>query len=283
MEPHIIKSEESVQSHYACPDLAQKIRAGFEQSKGSIETLSVRDLGPVDQLHTGGAPATLALMEKAELPKGASVLDAGCGIGGSSRLIAQKFGLDVTGIDLAPDFVDTARILTAWCGPDRIGTIDFHQGSVLELPYGNGSFDAVLSQHILMNIRNKATALAEFFRVLKPGGKLILHEITDGPGPEPQMPVPWAADVSISFLASWEALSTELKNTGFTLDFFSDETETSAQWWKKVNALTSKAPPRPLNPRLVFGDNAALFGPNMERNFSQRSACCIEAILVKPC
>ncbi|MCG8637226.1 MAG: class I SAM-dependent methyltransferase [Desulfobacterales bacterium] len=274
--------DESVQSHYACPDLAKKIRAGIERSGKNVEDLSVRDLGPVDQLHTGGGPATLSLMEKAGLHQGAEILDAGCGIGGSSRLIAEHFKLNVTGIDLAPDFVDTAGTLTRWCGLDRKRNINFRQGSVLDLPCEDLFFDAVLCQHILMNIRDKATALAEFYRVLKPGGKLILHEITDGPGPAPRMPVPWAADTSISFLTPWKEVTEIMEKTGFTPEFFSDETGNSALWWKKVNAFTAKSPPRPLNPGIVFGDNAALFGPNMEINFSSRSVCCIEAILIKP-
>ncbi|MEH0020629.1 MAG: class I SAM-dependent methyltransferase [Desulfobacter sp.] len=271
-----------VQSHYASPGLAQKIRAGLEQSGKSIGALTTRDLAPVDQLHTGGAPATIALMDRAGLAPGATVLDAGCGIGGSSRLLAERYGFQVMGLDLAPDFVDAAQTLTGWIdgGPDL--SIDFRQGSVLEIPCKDGVFHAVLCQHILMNIPDKAAVLDEFFRVLPPGGRLILHEITDGPGPAPHMPVPWASDAAISFTETWDTFGKRLEQAGFTLDFFSDDTENSARWWQKINRLTADAPPRPLHPGLVFGDNAALFGPNMEKNFSGRCVCCIEALLTKP-
>ncbi|HCY86562.1 MAG TPA: class I SAM-dependent methyltransferase [Desulfobacteraceae bacterium] len=273
----------SVEDHYACPDLAQKIRAAFELSGKTIRDISIRDLGPVDQLHTGGAPATLALMKKANLPENSRVLDAGCGIGGSSRLLADTFGFTVTGIDLVTDFVETARTLSEWAVPhlDTGSDISFDQGSVTDLPYEDNTFDAVLCQHILMNIPDKAAGLKEFSRVLRSGGKLILHEITDGDGPAPQMPVPWASNASTSFLVSREQLAEYLSSTGFTQVFFEDITEASARWWQKVNEITAKAPARPLNPRLVFGDNAARFGPNMEKNFSNRAVCCICAILTK--
>lgn len=273
--------EHRVKQHYACPELALAIRAGLGKMGKETDKLTTRDLSSVDQLHTGGGPATMALGKRAGLAKGSVLLDAGCGIGGSSRVLAEKFGLQVVGIDLAPDFIDTARVLTQWCGLDTPGTLRFHQGSVLELPFPPHHFDAVLCQHILVNIEDKAGALAEFNRVLKPGGKLILHEITSGPGPAPLLPVPWAADASISFPSSWEELKEELKQAGFKEDYFSDETENAAAGWKKINAIREKKGVHPLNPSLIFGDKAASFGPNLEKNFTQKSIGCIEAFYTK--
>ncbi len=273
--------ENRVKQHYACPELALAIRAGLEKMGKDTDRLTTRDLGSVDQLHTGGGPATMAIGKDAGLAEGSLVLDAGCGIGGSSRVLAEKFKLQVVGIDLAPDFIDTARILTQWCGLDTPGTIRFQQGSVLDLPFDPRHFDAVLCQHILVNIEDKARALAEFNRVLKPGGKLILHEITSGPGPAPLLPGPWAADASISFPSSWEALKGILEQTGFKEDYFSDETENAAAGWKTINAIREKKGVHPLNPSLIFGNKAASFGPNLEKNFTQKSIGCIKAFFTK--
>ncbi|MCG8688075.1 MAG: class I SAM-dependent methyltransferase [Desulfobacterales bacterium] len=270
--------EHLVQEHYACPDLVEKIRAGLEKTGKTPEKISPKELGAVDQLHTGGAAATLSIGERAGLKRGAAVLDAGCGIGGTSRVLAGHFGLAVSGIDLSYDFIDTAKILTQWCGMDQTCDISFRQGSVLELPYETNSFDAIFCQHILLNIKEKTIALSEFSRVLKQGGKLILHEIVEGPGPAPIMPVPWANDSSTSFIEPWEILEKELSDTGFSPTYFSDETQTNADWWKKVNAIKKAKGTSPLNPGLVFGDNARLFGPNMEQNFSAQAVRCIEAI-----
>ena len=272
--------EPLVKQHYASPDLAQRIRAGILKMGKNPDDLATRDLAAVDQLHTGGAPATIGLTERAALPSGSIVLDAGCGIGGSSRLLAEHFGYRVEGIDLAGDFIDTAVLLTQWCGLD--GGIRFRRGSVLDLPFEGGCFDAVLCQHILMNIEDKSGALAEFHRVLQPGGRLLLHEITRGEGPEPAMPVPWASDPAISVLTPWSDLDHRLSRAGFQPDHVSDETEHSAAWWKMVNTVKRKKGAGPLNPGLVFGEDADRFGPNMEKNFSSRSVCCIEAILTRP-
>ncbi len=274
--------ENLVQHHYACPELAAAIRAGLEKLGKSTDKLTTRDLGSLDQLHTGGGPATISIGKRASLAKGSVLLDAGCGIGGSSRVLAEKFGLQVVGIDLAQDFIDTARTLTQWCGLDKTAAIRFHQGSVTDLPFENNGFDAVLCQHILVNIQDKAKALAEFYRVLKPGGKLILHEIIDGPGPAPLMPVPWAADTAISFLPSWEELKTQLNQTGFNENYFSNETQNAAAEWKKINAIREKKGLHPLNPSLIFGEKAASFGPNLEKNFSEKAIECIEAFFTKP-
>ena len=86
---------DSAKAHYTCPNLGSKIRRGIEKVGKNPEQITLRDLAPVDQLHTGAAPATIELVEKAGLEKGMTVLDAGCGIGGTSRLLAQHFGFIV--------------------------------------------------------------------------------------------------------------------------------------------------------------------------------------------
>lgn len=279
METHM---ENQVQNHYACPDLAAAIRAGLETAGKSPDAITPRDLTPVDQLHTGGPKATISLMEKAGIAADGVVLDAGCGIGGSTRLLARQFNLQVDGIDITPDFIDTARVLTHWCGMEKGHTIGFHQGSVLDLPFDNTRFDAVLCQHILMNIEDKAKALSEFNRVLTPGGKLILHEIIDGPGPQPLMPVPWGADASTSFVPRWETLKVQLADAGFDVEYFSDETKNAAAWWQMVNTIRKKKGIPAVNTGLIFGSMADHFGPNLEKNFSSHAIGCIEAILIKP-
>ena len=275
---------EALKTHYASPDLTQRIRAGLDTLGKRPETIIPRDLAAVDQLHTGGARSTIALMktwqEKAFVPQRPVILDAGCGNGGSSRLLAAQFNCRVTGIDLSPDFIRTARTLTQWCRLEE--KIRFEQGSVLDLPFEERCFDAVLCQHILLNIEDKPRALAQLYRVLRPGGSLILHEITKGDGPAPAMPVPWASDHRTSFLVPWQILEDMSRAVGFRLDHVSDDTRASADWWHGINARKKPATPPALHPGLVFGKNARYFGPNMEKNFSSRSVCCMAAIFSRP-
>lgn len=271
--------EALVKKHYQTQNLARKIQEALEQAGKNILSLAPRDLAAVDQLHTGGAPATLSLMGKAGLAKEARVLDVGCGLGGSSRLLAKTFGFRVTAIDLAPAFIETAELLTRWCRLDP--SIDYHQGSVLDLPFEDHAFDGILCQHILMNIPDKKTALTEFFRVLKPGGTLILHEIFQGTGKTLALPVPWAASPSISFLEPWTTFEPWLAAAGFTPDSMADTTQEALSWWQRVHAANQNTPPRPLGPHLVFGKNAAAFGSTMSKNFQNNTLQCIEAVFKK--
>ncbi|WP_321419726.1 class I SAM-dependent methyltransferase [uncultured Desulfobacter sp.] len=268
-------------AHYTCPELWSKIRQGLEKAGKNPEQITLRDLAPVDQLHTGAAPATIELVGQAGLEKGMTILDAGCGIGGTSRLLAQNFGLIVHGIDLSKDFIKTAHLLNQWCGFEVDGTINLKQGSLLALPYPDNFFDAVLCQHVLLNIEDKAKAFAEFSRVLAPRGKLILHEIVDGPGPEPLYPVPWAGNASASMLCSRQNLGECAQKSGFNLIFSEDNTSNAVSWWEKVNAVKKAKGTGPLNPGLVFGKNAECFGANMEHNFKEKAVLCVEEIWIK--
>ncbi|MCP3944280.1 MAG: class I SAM-dependent methyltransferase [Desulfobacteraceae bacterium] len=268
-----------VENHYHSDNLSQKIHSALKKSGRDASVLAPKDLSSVDQLHTGGAKATLALTQKTRITKNSLILDAGCGIGGSSRLLAKTFQCQVTGIDLAESFIETAKDLTRWCALDHY--INFEQGSVLDMPFKTDTFDAILCQHILMNIQDKQAALKEFYRVLKPGANLIIHEIFQGENKPIALPVPWAGNHEISFLLPWEKFNFLLTTTGFTQDFFSDETKTALAWWQMVDAATKNKNPRPLGPHLVFGSNATFFATNMQNNFQNKTIQCIEAVFKK--
>ena len=68
--------------------------------------------------------------------------------------------------------------------------VEFIQGSALEIPFPDGSFDVVWTQHAQMNIADKRGFYSEMTRVLKPGGRLVLHDILQGEGGEPYYPLP---------------------------------------------------------------------------------------------
>jgi len=100
------------------------------------------------------------------LPAGAAVLDAGCGTGGLlRRLRVARPGWRLTGLDASPVACELAR--------SRAG-VEVVQGSVDALPFGDGSFAAVISCDVLCQVNDPAAALAEFRRVLRPGGIVVL-------------------------------------------------------------------------------------------------------------
>ncbi len=104
-------------------------------------------------------------------PKGTTVLDVGCGIGGSSRILARDYGFQVTGVTISPQQVARATALT----PDGV-TAKFHVDDAMALSYPDASFDVVWSVEAGPHMPDKAVFAKELLRVLKPGGKLVVAD-----------------------------------------------------------------------------------------------------------
>ena len=273
--------DSEIKNHYNSDNLTQNIKTALIKAGKDLSNLEPKDLSPIDQIHTGGARSSIELFKKLTISPDAQVLDAGCGIGGSSRLLAKQFNCRVVGVDLAEKFIESAIFLPQCTRLENL--VSFQQGSVLDLPFENNTFDAVLCQHILMNIEDKSTAAKEFFRILKPGGKLMLHEIAKGDNDTLLLPVPWADKPSISFLETWDVMSHIFKGHGFEIESFSDQTSSACTGWEKFNAISKNRPPRPnaLGLGIIFGNNAKFFGKNMYANFKNNSICLVEAVLKK--
>ena len=105
------------------------------------------------------------------LPRGPTVLDVGCGIGGSSRILARDYGFSVTGITLSPQQVKRATELTAE-GLDA----KFMVNDALNMSFPDNSFDVVWSIEAGPHMPDKARYGAEMLRVLKPGGILVVAD-----------------------------------------------------------------------------------------------------------
>ena len=106
-----------------------------------------------------------------ELPKGSRVLDVGCGIGGSSRILAKYYGFNVTGITISPAQVKRARELT----PQGINC-NFQVMDALNLEFDDGSFDAIWSVEAGAHMNDKHKFADEMLRTLRPGGYLALAD-----------------------------------------------------------------------------------------------------------
>lgn len=106
-----------------------------------------------------------------KLPRGTTVLDVGCGIGGSSRILAKDYGFDVTGITISPKQVQRAQELT----PEGIDA-KFQVDDALALSFPDNSFDVVWSIEAGPHMPDKAKYAQEMMRVLKPGGILVVAD-----------------------------------------------------------------------------------------------------------
>jgi MPBQ/MSBQ methyltransferase len=105
------------------------------------------------------------------LPSGARILDLGCGIGGSSRILARDYGFSVTGLTISPGQVRRARELTPPGLPAR-----FLVGDAMALPFPDESFDVLWSVEAEPHMPDKARFASELLRVLAPGGLLALAD-----------------------------------------------------------------------------------------------------------
>ena len=113
-----------------------------------------------------------------------NILDVGCGIGGSSLYLAEKFGARVTGITLSPVQANRAKERARAAGLEA--KTDFQVANALEMPFADNSFDLVWSLESGEHMPDKEKFLQECYRVLKPGGTFIFatwchRDISDRP------------------------------------------------------------------------------------------------------
>ena len=204
-----------VQRYYGDRPLLPRIDEALRADEVDPRTPRYRDLWPYDQLHSRGIVATREHAERAHIRPGMYVLDLGCGLGGSSRYLAAECGCRVAAIDLTPNFVEVARILTARCGlADRV---EIRQGNALALPFQDGTFDHVWSFAVTMNVADKEGLAREVARVLKPGGRFSCNEIEQGTVGAPVFPLPWATDEASSFIVSPAVMRAVLEVSGLSI------------------------------------------------------------------
>src|SRR5687768_14750545 len=112
-----------------------------------------------------------------ELRSGERVVDCGSGAGTDALIAARLVGPagQVVGIDMTPEMIDKARANADEAG---LANVDFRQGLLERLPIETGWADVVISNGVLNLVPDKAAALAEMYRVLRPGGRLQLADIT---------------------------------------------------------------------------------------------------------
>ncbi len=281
---HLIKDEnnmeEQIKFSFHSKNLTENIFIALEKGNKNVHRLRLDDLEQVDQIHTGGPGATHDLLTLADIPSHSEVLDAGCGLGGSARILAKQRNHLVTGIDPSNQFITTAKALTT---STRLSDqVIFKQGSLLDIPFKNDSFDAVLCQQTLMTIQDKEKGLKEIHRVLRTKGKLILHEIVKGPDAPLHYPVPWAAAETSCCLEPWQSTEQRLLESGFKKVMVKDCTEEASNWWAGINKTKRKTSrENDLGAHLIFGDHADAFGKTMGFNFKWNRIKVVKAIFEK--
>lgn len=270
---------QTIQEHYAKPDLAKRILAALEQSGKDIDRLTTEDLALIDEFHIRGRAATLELARSAGLDSSKNVLDIGSGLGGSSRCLAREFGCQVTGIDLTEEYCRVAEMLT-----ERVGLsahVEYLQGDALELPFADGTFDVVWTEHASMNIPDKPRLYREMHRVLKPQGTLAMHDILAGPARPVHFPVPWAREPESSFLVTPDELRRLLGHAGFRIVDWWDTTDASREWFAALSEKMRTEGLPPLGFHLLLGPEFKQMGHNQRRNLEEGRIVLAEVIAKK--
>ncbi|MDJ0627128.1 MAG: methyltransferase domain-containing protein [Rhodobacter sp.] len=240
--------------HYDTGAMLDRIRAGLAEAGTDPDRPKPEDLKPVDEFHTGGLEATEALLGPLGITSDMRVLDIGCGIGGTARFVASRYGANVTGIDLTPAFVHIAEELSAMCGlGDRT---QFSVASVFDLPVADGSADLVTMFHVGMNIDDKPALFREVARVLPPGGRFALFDIMELSGAPVDFPVPWASAPEASFLAPPQAYRDAASAAGLVPVFERDRTAYAVAFFERVTAAMDEHGPPPVGLQLIMGPTA---------------------------
>lgn len=117
------------------------------------------------------------MLNIAGIDKSSNVLDLGCGNGNNSFFLRQKTKAHITGIDLSDVRIENANKQLLKTSASTRRKMRFVQGTATNLPLAKNEFTHIWSQATIYHVHNKANALREIARVLKPGGVLILDDL----------------------------------------------------------------------------------------------------------
>lgn len=267
----------SVSEHYAHGGLLDAIKVGMERLGKTPDTVSVADLGPVEEFHIGGRAATESFLDQMGIVANDQVLDVGCGLGGASRFVADRYGARVTGVDLTAEYVEVGNTLTSWVGLDHL--VELHQGNATATGYVDGSFDKAYMMHVGMNIADKSGVAAELARVLRNNGLLGIYDVMKMEEEDLLFPVPWATtaeESAVSTVSEYKEafgavgleVIAERNRQQFALDFFDQ---------LKASTAATGGPP-PLGLHILMGETAPLKVGNIIENISANRVAPVELI-----
>ncbi len=232
-------SRNILDGQYATGHSRRSIEQALIAAGKDLGRLAPADLWLLEDFHTMGRIATTQLVDLSGITSESQVLDAGTGIGGTARFVADRCHCRVTAVDLTEEYCETADWLNRLVGLDDRITV--RRADVTDLPFAEATFDVVFSQHVQMNVPDKGGIYREARRVLRQGGRLAMWDITSGQG-ELEYPLPWADQPGLSHLATPGELRAAVESSGFAIESWNDLTDQAAS----IMDMVLSQPPDPL-------------------------------------
>ena len=272
--------DEEVSAHYARTGLLTAISDGVAKLGKTPATVKVEDLAPVDEFHIGGRQASEEFLGQLGLTSDQHVLDVGCGLGGSARFAATRYGCHITGIDLTEEYVATGQVMCDWVGlGDRVS---LRQGSALAMPFEADTFDSAYMLHVGMNIDDKHQLCVEVHRVLRPGGCFGIYDVMRTGEGELAYPVPWAATPATSAVHSVDDYRAALRVAGFATTGERNRRDFALEFFATLKANATRASgPAPLGLHILMGDTAPRKISNMVANITNGALAPVEIVARK--
>lgn len=156
------------------------------------------------------------MMDLAGVKDGERILDAGCGIGGAAVFLATQKAVDVTGVTLSQRQLNTANALADKTGMSN--RVRFHIMDYMHTTFADQSFDVVWACESVLHCADKSLFIKEAYRLLKPGGRLILCDffLTDANQADPNKWIEkWVHTWAVPGLSDMETFSQSLVHSGF--------------------------------------------------------------------
>lgn len=253
----------TVAEHYRNDDVITKVSEALERIAPGGRRVELDELALFDHFHTAGVAATERMASLLAPASEDTVLDAGAGIGGPARLLANRFGCRVVGVDLTPGFVEVGRLLNSRTEMDAL--VELRVGDVTDLDLDDASVDHAWTQHVAMNVADRPAFYGEVRRVMRPGGRFVSFDVVDGGGGELLLPVPWATEPGQTHLVTRDEQRRLLGDAGFRVD---SEEDPAAELIPVMMQMLADGSDAPLTTAMLI-DDVETKGPTYMQNLME--------------
>ena len=272
--------DDAVAEHYLHGELLGAIQTAIARLGKTVNSVTIEDLAPVDEFHIGGRQATEKFIDQLNFTAEDHILDVGCGLGGASRFVVNKYRNHVTGIDLTQEYIETGKAMCAWVKLDK--HITLQQGSALSMPFQNDAFDGGYMMHVGMNIEDKARLFTEIHRVLRSGSSFGVYDVMRHKDGALRYPVPWATESSTSKLATPDRYRHALSDAGFEVTEETNRRDFALEFFKNLREKTESGDgPPPLGLHTLMQESTTEKIKNMIDNITEDFIAPVEVIARK--